>query len=156
MEEYEYSFKVNSIVPYIEYCKLNNYKLKKEVKQNRVVYENINNDKIIARITTEDKDNKKTKVINFKNLQEKNNKLKFSYETIPLQITNKNSKAIESILDVLEFKKASDLYRIRRVYEKDGVIFEIDEYKMPKMNVVAIEGLKDRVDKIYKETCNYE
>ena len=156
MEEYEYSFKVKSIVPYIEYCKLNNYKLKKEVKQNRVVYENINNDKIIARITTEDKDNKKTKVINFKNLQEKNNKLKFSYETIPLQITNKNSKAIESILDVLEFKKASDLYRIRRVYEKDGVIFEIDEYKIPKMNVVAIEGLRDRVNKIYKEICNYE
>lgn len=40
MEEYEYSFKVSSIKPYIEYCENNNYEKVSEVTQNRVVYEN--------------------------------------------------------------------------------------------------------------------
>lgn len=150
MKEYEYSFKVKSIKPYVEYCEKNNYELKKAIEQNRIVYENIHNAKIISRITTENTDGKEIKIIDFKNVNKKNNDLKLSCESIPLAINNKNSKSIESILKVLEFKKVANLNRIRRVYEKNKVIFEIDEYTTPKMNVVAIEGLRDNVDQVYK------
>ena len=47
MEEYEYSFKVDSIKPYIDYCEKNSYKKSINV-QNRIVYENIHNRNIIA------------------------------------------------------------------------------------------------------------
>ena len=40
MKEYEYSFKVKSIEPYINYCKNNNYNLIDIIKENRRVYEN--------------------------------------------------------------------------------------------------------------------
>ena len=43
------------------------------------------------------------------------------------------------------------LKRKRYVYEKDNVKFEFDEYIEPVMNVIAIEGLKENVDKVYKE-----
>ena len=51
MEEYEYSFKVSSIKPYIEYCEKNDYKKESEILENRKVYENKYNPNIIARIT---------------------------------------------------------------------------------------------------------
>ena len=55
MKEYEYSFKVKSIEPYIEYCKEHNYEEISITTQNRKVYENKNSDHIIARLTTEEK-----------------------------------------------------------------------------------------------------
>ena len=42
----------------------------------------------------------------------------------------------------------------RYVYEKGGVKFEIDDYIRPQMKVVAIEGNKDEVDKVYNELLN--
>ena len=51
MEEYEYSFKVATIKPYIEYCENNGYEKISEVTQNRIVYENKHSEHIIARIT---------------------------------------------------------------------------------------------------------
>lgn len=57
--EYEYSFKVSSIKPYIEYCEQNNYEKKSITFQNRIVYENKHSENIIARITTKEKDGKK-------------------------------------------------------------------------------------------------
>ena len=67
MEEYEYSFKVKSIKPYVEYCEKNNYKLEDITKQNRIVYENRYSEDIIARITTTVKQGKKTCVFDRKN-----------------------------------------------------------------------------------------
>lgn len=55
MEEYEYSFNVTSVEPYIKYCEENGYEKKGENTQNRIVYENIHNRHIIARLTTTDK-----------------------------------------------------------------------------------------------------
>ena len=43
------------------------------------------------------------------------------------------------------------LKRHRIVYKKESVKFEIDEYATPKMKVVAIEGDKDQVDRVYEE-----
>ena len=40
MDEYEYSFKVKSVEPYIEYCKNNNYINNSIIKENRIVYNN--------------------------------------------------------------------------------------------------------------------
>lgn len=37
------------------------------------------------------------------------------------------------------------------MYKKNNVTFEIDDYSKPEMKVVAIEGKKDEVDKIYSE-----
>ena len=40
MEEYEYSYYVKDINPYIEFCEKNNYKKISEVSQHRKVFEN--------------------------------------------------------------------------------------------------------------------
>ena len=43
------------------------------------------------------------------------------------------------------------MVRKRYVYINNNVIFEIDKYIEPVMNVVAIEGNKDEVDNIYNK-----
>lgn len=57
-----------------------------------------------------------------------------------------------SVLDVLNFKLVADNFRTRYVYIKDDIMFEIDDYISPKMKVVAIEGEKNKVEKL----CNNE
>ena len=39
---------------------------------------------------------------------------------------------------------------------KDGVKFEIDDYKTPIMAVVGIEGERDKVDEIYNELKKFD
>lgn len=153
MEEYEYSFKVCSIEPYIDYCKNNNYKEVSVTKQNRVVYENKNSENIIARITTKIVNGKKETIFDCKNINKNQNDLKVSLETLPMKVTRSNKKNIESLLDVLDFYEAANNVRTRYVYEKDNVVFEIDDYEIPKMKVVAIEGIKEEVDNVYKDLC---
>ena len=69
-------------------------------------------------------------------------------------------KAVDSILDMLEYTKDKTLIRTRMVYKKRNVIFEIDKYDAPEvMFVVAIEGEKEDVDRTYaivKEKINNE
>lgn len=154
MQEYEYSFKVESIKPYIDYCEKNNYNKVSETYQNRVVYASKHTDKIIARITTNEEDGVKQTILDFKNVREGSNDLKVSNESIPIIVTDSNKKELDSMLEVLDFYINADNTRTRYVYEKDGVIFEIDDYIEPKMQVVAIEGIKDKVDKIYNEIQN--
>ena len=57
---------------------------------------------------------------------------------------------VNAVLSMLEFDFYKELDRVRYVYTKDKVIFEIDEYLKPEMKVVGIEGNKEEVDKIYK------
>ena len=45
--EYEYSFKVEEIDPYIEYCKNNGYEFIEETNQSRTLYRNTNKTIII-------------------------------------------------------------------------------------------------------------
>ena len=53
---------------------------------------------------------------------------------------------------MLEYKKDKVLERTRYVYEKNQVTFELDEYTSPEvMCVVAVEGEKEEVDKVYDE-----
>lgn len=147
--EYEYSFKVDSLDKYIDYCKNNNYEFVEETNQTRILYKN--NNGTIARITTKEKNNIKNTYLDFKDDNDSDDILKISRETIPLEVTDYNKKAIDSILEMLEYKKNKTLIRNRVVYKKDGVTFEIDNYIEPKMKVIAIEGIKEEVDKVYKK-----
>lgn len=57
---------------------------------------------------------------------------------------------VNSCIEMLNFKKYKELYRIRYIYTKNNVKFEIDEYLRPKMKVVGLEGNKEEVDKVYE------
>ena len=151
MEEYEYSLKVDSIDPIVEYCKNKGYFLKEKVKQNRIVYENNYNRNVIARITTSIMDDKKTCIFDCKNIGISDKALKISNESLSLEVTKDNRKEIESILNILGFLESANNTRVRYVYEKDGVKFEIDDYSKPVMCVVGIEGERKKVDKVYHE-----
>lgn len=67
-------------------------------------------------------------------------------------VTDKLMPFVLSVLDVLNFKLVADNFRTRYVYIKDDIMFEIDDYISPKMKVVAIEGEKNKVEKL----CNNE
>lgn len=151
MEEYEYSFKVSNVKPYIEYCENNNYEKISEVTQNRKVYENKHSDHIIARVTTKTINGKKETVFDCKNVNKKDRDLKVSSESVPIKVTKSNEKSIYSMLEVLDFYEAANNYRTRYVYNKNGITFEIDDYIEPKMQVIGIEGVKSEVDKVYEE-----
>ena len=151
MKEYEHSFKVKSILPYLEYCKQNGYTEFDVVTQNRVVYENSNSDHIIARITTETVGGKERIVFDCKNVGSKRKDLNISSESIPMELTEETKKIVLSMLEVLEFYVAADNLRTRYIFKKEGVTFEIDDYIRPQTQVVAIEGKEEAVEKVYSD-----
>ena len=148
--EYEYSYKVKELKPFIDYCKKNNYEFVSENMQVRTLYKNVN--KTMARITKKVNNGIEKTVLDFKDDNLNDEVLSVSRETIPLEVTSDNEEAIFSILDMLEYKKDKVLERTRYVYEKNQVTFELDEYTSPEvMCVVAVEGEKEEVDKVYDE-----
>ena len=148
-KEYEYSFKVTDVKPFIDYCKNNNYTLEKECKQIRTLYKN--GGKVMARITKNIYSDKEIEILNFKDDNLTDNALKESRESKDLIITDYNRDFVESLLEILDLNEVKELVRKRYVYTKNNVIFELDEYTSPVMNVVAIEGLKEEVDVVYNE-----
>ena len=152
MKEYEHSFKVKSILSYLEYCKQNGYTEFDVVTQNRVVYENSNSDHIIARITTETVGEGKERIVfDCKNVGSKRKDLNISSESIPMELTEETKKIVLSMLEVLEFYVAADNLRTRYIFKKEGVTFEIDDYIRPQTQVVAIEGKEEAVEKVYSD-----
>ena len=89
-------------------------------------------------------------LLDFKNVGEKHKDLKISNESLPIELNENNSKALYSVLEVLDFYKVASNDRTRYEYEKNGVLFEIDDYTNPKAQVVAIEGHKENVDSVYQ------
>lgn len=148
-QEYEYSFKVKEIKPFIDYCKNNNYELKKEYDQIRTLYKN--SGKVMARITKNTYKDKKIEILNFKDDNLGDRVLKVSRESKDLVITDENREFVQSLLEILELKESKKLIRKRYVYVYNNVIFELDKYTNPSMNVVAIEGKKDQVDSVYDD-----
>lgn len=148
-KEYEYSFKVKDIKPFINYCLSNDYTIEDEYEQTRILYKN--GGKVMARITKNCYKDGDVEILNFKDDNLNSNILKVSRETKDLVITDENCDFVKSLLDILELKEEKKLLRKRYVYKKNNVVFEIDNYIEPKMNVVAIEGNKDEVDVIYNE-----
>lgn len=146
--EYEYSFNVKDLNPYINYCNDNDYQLIEETNQSRTIYRNEN--KTMARITIKEKNNNIRKLLDFKD----------DILTDDILIERRESKSIEfnddeainSILEFLNYKKDNTLIRKRYVYKKNNVKFELDDYDAPKKAyVVAIEGEKTEVDKVYQD-----
>lgn len=154
MQEYEYSFNVDYFGPFVDYCESNGYQKISVENQNRVVYQNAQMQNIIARITTTKTGKKNTIVFDCKVVEKSDNDLKVSKESKEIVVNRSNRDGILSMLDTLGFYISADNTRTRYVYEKEGVRFEIDEYTRPKMNVVAIEGEKQRVDKVYNVVKN--
>ena len=146
-KEYEYSAKVKDIEPFINYCKENNYELINKTAQKRVLYRNSN--KILARVTIIEDDKSKNIFLDFKDENESDDVLKISRESGKINVTD-NMDFVKSVLSMLEFDFYKELDRVRYVYVKNKVTFEIDEYIKPKMKVVGIEGNKEEVDKVYK------
>lgn len=148
-KEYEYSFKVKDIKEFVKYCDLNKYEKKEEYLQTRILYKN--GGPIMARVTENIYNDRSEKVLNFKddNLNDKD--LKISRESKDLIINDENQEFVESLIEMLNLTNKKILKRKRYIYEKNNVKFEIDEYIEPVMNVVAIEGLKEEVDAVYKE-----
>lgn len=148
-EEYEYSFKVKSIKEFIEYCIKNKYRKIDDYKQVRTLYKN--GGKIMARITKNIYEDRTVELLNFKDDNLNNDVLSVSRESLDLLITKENKKFVKSLISILDLNDEKVLKRHRMVYKKGHVKFEIDEYTIPKMKVVAIEGDKDQVDRVYKE-----
>ena len=148
--EYEYSFKVDSLDEYKKYCEENGYVKRLEYDQVRELFTSDN--KILARITTTKTENNIDIFLDFKDDDDSDKVYKESRETIPLKVTDENRGTIDSILNILGYKKKKHLVRKRYIYKKGKVKFEMDDYTKPEiMHVVAIEGDKKEVTKVYNE-----
>ena len=148
-KEYEYSFKVSSINEFVKYCILNKYEKREEYLQTRTIYKN--GGPVMARITENIYDDRSEKVLDFKDDNLTDKILKISRESKDLIINEDNQEFVNSLLEILDLKCYIMLKRKRYVFKKNNVKFEIDEYSEPIMNVIAIEGLKSEVDKVYNE-----
>lgn len=151
MIEYEYNFKVDDISVVTKFCEKDGFVLVSKTSENRVVFENKQNRKIISRLTTTFGESDKVTVWDFKNVGKNDNLLKVSKESETMKLDEAGIKIARSMLEVMDFEKSADNLRTRYVFEKGDVKFEIDDYTRPEMKVVAIEGEKTQVDKVYQE-----
>ena len=151
MIEYEYNYKVDDIGCVTKFCEENGFALVSKTSENRVVFENKQNRKIISRLTTTFGESDKVTVWDFKNVGKNDNLLKVSKESGTMKLDEAGIKIARSMLEVMDFEKSADNLRTRYVFEKGDVKFEIDDYTRPEMKVVAIEGEKTQVDKVYQE-----
>ena len=151
MVEYEYSIKVKTVKPFIYFCEEYGYKFVSKTEENRIVFENKANRNIISRITITKDGTEEKCLFDFKNKSIGDATFKIAKESLSLKIRKDDINIIKNMLDVIGFEQSADNLRIRYVYEKNGVKFEIDEYSRPKMNIIGIEGEKNCVDKIYIE-----
>ncbi len=146
MKEHEYSFEVKDLTPYINFCEENGYKLISKNKQSRTIYRNPN--KTMARITLDETEGKIVKSLDFKEDKLSSEVLIERKESMALYYDD--DKAIESILDFLDYKKDNTLIRTRIVYLKEDVKFEFDIYEEPRQTcVVALEGDSKKTDEVY-------
>ena len=152
--EYEYSFQVKSLKPYIEYCEENGYIKTKDVQQRGKEFKGPNT--TVARIKIQKSaDGQIKKILDFKENDESDTLVKNRKESLPLEFWDE--QAVMSILDFLGYTAPNGEYiRTRIVYEKNQVKFEMDFYHESKKMVMAIEGCKQQVDKVYQEIKEIE
>lgn len=152
--EKEYSFKILDIKPFIKYLKENNFILKEETNQIRTLYKR--KDNIMLRITINEQDNIIKKEFDFKEDKLSNNDYTERKET--KSISYEDDEIINSIIDIFNYKKDTELKRKRIVYKKDNIIVEIDSYITPYNDIVfSIEGenIKELYFDIKKELEEY-
>lgn len=105
----------------------------------------------MARVTENIYSDKSETVLNFKDDNLNDKALKVSRESKDLIVDGDNQDFVNSLIEILDLTNKKVLKRKRYVFGKNNVKFEIDEYIEPIMNVLAIEGLKEEVDEVYKE-----
>lgn len=105
-KEYEYSFKVNDITPFVEYCINNSYELKEEYEQTRTLYKN--GGKVMARITKNVYKEDEVEILNFKDDNLSDSVLKVSRESKDLLINDENRDFVKSLLEILELNEKKD------------------------------------------------
>jgi adenylate cyclase class IV len=151
MKEYEYSFEVKRLNEILKYLEKNDYIKESENFQERTIYENQTNTTL--RVTKNNINDDQEIILDFKTKKNNFDKvLNISKESLPLKIKKEESKILDSIIDILEYKECKNLVRKRYIYKKEKVIFELDEYTLPKIAfIVAIEGEPGAVDKAYKD-----
>ena len=98
--EYEYSCKVKDLLPFIKYCLNNNYELKDEYEQTRILYKN--GSKVMARITRNKKIDEDIEILDFKEDNLDKEILKIRKESKPLIITDDNREFVKSLLEYFE------------------------------------------------------
>ena len=153
MKEYEYSFEVNDLRPYIEYCSDNGYELVNSNKQQRIIYRHANG--TMARVTIIDKAGKVTRELDFKESILSTSVLHERKESLTINFDDE--KAIKSMLDFLGYKRDNSLIRTRAVFKKGKVKIELDDYEFPrKAFIVAVEGAKEQTDLVYNEIRKLE
>ena len=146
--EKEYSFKVTSIAPFINYCVSNKYDFIEKTEQVRTLYKK--SDNTMLRLTVKKIGDKVYKEMDFK--QDKLSNDSFIERKESKAIPYEDDEAVNSIIEFLDYKKAIELVRNRYVYSKDDIKFEIDEYLSPEEAlVVAIEGDYDKITNIFEE-----
>ena len=136
--EYEYSYRVKDLAPYLKEIE-KNFKFIEKVSEKRTIYRT---DESIARITYRNDemllDFKENKVMVNGSIERK--------ETRAIRFDNLEN--CEEILRFLNYTKDATVVRNRSVYEGNNIKFEIDEYFEPeKANVVSFEGDKETCDK---------
>ena len=113
--EYEYSFKVKSLEPYIDYCTKNGYSLISDTTQKGKEFVANNT---VARIKISTNKNGETKkVLDFKDTDNSKNILKVRRETLALEFENED--AVASILDFLGYAPDGE-YDRRRHSDNNG------------------------------------
>ena len=105
----------------------------------------------MARITKNVYKDNEVEILNFKDDNLSDSILKVSRESKDLVMNDENREFVKSLLEILELIETKKLVRKRFVYTCNNVIFEIDKYITPVMNVVAVEVKKDEVDNVYME-----
>lgn len=105
-KEYEYSFKVKDITPFVEYCINNSYELKEEYEQTRTLYKN--GGKVMARITKNVYKEDEVEILNFKDDNLSDSVLKVSRESKDLLINDENRDFVKSLLEILELNEKKD------------------------------------------------
>lgn len=147
--EYEYSFNVPSLQPYIQFCQDHQYHFVSKSKQTRIIYRKA--DHTMARITKNEIDGVVTMQLDFKEDHLDPNKIVIARKEAKA-LTYTDEEAVQSILQFLGYEKDNTLERTRYVYTRDHVKFEMDEYTYPEVTcVVGIEGDQKEVDTVYQE-----
>lgn len=150
LKEYEYSFEVKDLQPFINFCKNNDYEFVEEHKQQRTIFRDKDRT-YMARITVNEKNGVITKELDFKEDKLIEGQiLGERKESLPLKYTDDN--VINSILEFLNLTEDNTLIRTRYVYKLGNVKFELDAYTVPRKTfVVGIEGEKIAVDNVYEK-----
>ncbi len=140
--EYEYSYRVKDLAPYIKEIE-KEFKFVEKTSEKRTIYRT---DESIARITYRNGemllDFKENKVMVNGSIERK--------ETRAIKFDNLEN--CEEILAFLGYTKDATVVRNRSIYEGENIKFEIDEYFEPEVaNVVSFEGDKETCDKYNEE-----